>query len=286
MLYSLPQDLHFIDGPRIASFQALEKMSETSTQSQTKKLDTAKGADAYNPSNLKTYDTLVFGVVSPYGWNCSAEKLISFFNRNIARAAEPYKSNPGGPPLTRILDIGVGTGYFPARAPLPKWTEYVLVDLNETCLDVTLPVIERAHPEVGTNATKVVGDFLAQGDDSKSLFAKGNGLPEGGFDAISLMFLLHCLPGPPARKAEALGRMGRLLRPGGVVFGATILGKGVSRNPLARLVLWLNNYLGVFDNHEDDAVGILVPLQKMFNEVRYEVVGCMLLFEASDPRCY
>ena len=37
MLYSLPQDLHFIDGPRIASFQALEKMSQTPTQTQTQR---------------------------------------------------------------------------------------------------------------------------------------------------------------------------------------------------------------------------------------------------------
>ncbi|KAF6814031.1 methyltransferase [Colletotrichum sojae] len=247
--------------------------------------DTTRGADAYNTTNLKTYDTLVFGVVTPYGWRCPTDKLIAFFNRNVARAADPYAKGSGqGVPPTRILDIGVGTGYFPARAPLPRWTEYVLADLNQDCLDVTLPVIERAHPEVGARARKVVGDFLTQGEEPKSMFSKASALPAGGFNAVSLMFLLHCLPGPTARKVEAVGRMGRLLRPGGVVFGATILGKGVSRNPLARLVLWLNNYMGVFDNHQDDAVSFLVPLQKMFNEVRYEVVGCMLLFEASDPR--
>ncbi|KAF6830254.1 beta-ketoacyl synthase domain-containing protein [Colletotrichum plurivorum] len=217
------------------------------TADSTSPADTTKGADAYNTTNLKTYDTLVFVVVTPYGWRCPTDKLIAFFNRNIARAADPYAKGSGqGVPPTRILDIGVDTGYFPARAPLPRWTEYVLADLNQDCLDVTLPVIERAHPEVGARARKVVGDFLAQGDEPKSIFCKTSALPAGGFDAVSLMFLLHCLPGPTARKVEAVGRMGRLLRPGGVVFGATILGKGVSRNPLARLVLWLNNYMGVF----------------------------------------
>ncbi|TLD17057.1 uncharacterized protein PgNI_00011 [Pyricularia grisea] len=260
-------------------------MPHTSTVTQANGvLDTAKGADAYGKRNLKTYNTLVFGVVTPYGWKCSAEKLTAFFNRNIFSAAEAYKSSPESAQRTRVLDIGVGTGYFPSRASLPKWTEYVLVDLNETCMQVTLPVIQKAHPEIAGDIKCVVGDFLAQGDDPKSLFAKGGGLPEGGFDAISLMFLLHCLPGPPSRKAEALGRMGRLLRPGGVVFGATILGKGVSHNPLGYLVLWLNNYLGVFDNYENDAVSFLLPLQKKFEDVRYEVVGCMLLFEARQPR--
>ncbi|TLD11795.1 hypothetical protein PspLS_11648 [Pyricularia sp. CBS 133598] len=260
-------------------------MPHTSTVTQVNGvLDTAKGADAYGKNNLKTYDTLVFGVVTPYGWRCSADKLITFFNRNISLAADAFKSSPESAQPTRILDIGVGTGYFPSRASLPKWTEYVLVDLNDTCMQVTLPVIQRAHPEVGKNVKCVVGDFLAQGDEPKSLFATEGDLPKGGFDAISLMFLLHCLPGPPLRKAEALGRMGRLLRPGGVVFGATILGKGVSHNPLGHLVLWLNNYFGAFDNYEDDAISFLVPLQKMFEDVRYEVVGCMLLFEARQPR--
>lgn len=242
-----------------------------------KEPETKPGAQAYTPSSLKTYDTLVLGVVSPYGWKCSAEKLISFFNHNIDTA----KSTGSG--QTRILDIGVGTGYFPARAPLTESTEFVLVDLNQNCLDVTAPVIRAAHPGLSHRITTFIGDFLAQGDEPNSLFKKGT-LPEGGFDAISLMFLLHCLPGPPARKTDALCRMRHLLRPGGVLFGATILGKGQSYNLLARFVLFLNNYLGVFDNHKDDAVSFLEPLKEVFNDVRFEIVGCMLLFEARDPK--
>lgn len=242
-----------------------------------KEQETKAGAQAYTPGALKYYDTMVLGIVSPYGWKCPAEKLVSFFNHNI----EAAKST--GSQRTRILDIGVGTGYFPARAPLTNTTDLVLVDLNQNCLDATAPVVRAAHPTLTDHVTTFVGDFLAQGDEPNSLFKKGT-LPGGGFDAISLMFLLHCLPGPPARKTDALCRLRHLLRPGGVLFGATILGKGVSRNLLARFVLFLNNYLGVFDNHKDDATSFLEPLNKYFNDVRFEVVGCMLLFEARDPK--
>lgn len=244
--------------------------------------ETAKGARAYTPLSLKIYNVGVFGIVSPYGWRCPADTLVAFFNRNIIQATHRDASNDTASESKRVLDIGVGTGYFPVRAPLASDTELVLVDLNRDCLDDAKASIERAHPEVGSRAVKVVGDFLAHGDEHLSLYAEGR-LPPGGFDAISLMFLLHCLPSPPARKAEALVRTKMLLRPGGVLFGATILGKNVRPNLLARFVLWMNNYLGIFDNYEDSAASFAEPLQKAFQDVRVKVVGCMLLFEARNP---
>lgn len=245
--------------------------------------ETAKGARAYTPLSLKIYNVGVFGVVSPYGWRCPADTLVAFFNRNILQTTQRNASNTAIAEPKRLLDIGVGTGYFPVRAPLASDTELVLVDLNTDCLDDAKASIKRAHPEVGGRAIKVVGDFLAHGDEYLSLYAEGR-LPTGGFDAISLMFLLHCLPGPPSRKAEALVRTKALLRPGGVLFGATILGKNVRPNLFARFVLWMNNYLGIFDNYKDSAVRFTEPLEKAFHEVNVEVVGCMLLFEARNPK--
>lgn len=246
-------------------------------------IESAKGARAYTPLSLKIYNVGVFGIVSPYGWRCSAATLIAFFNRNILQATRPDASSASVSKPRRLLDIGVGTGYFPVRATLASDTELVLVDLNTDCLDDAKASIQRAHPEVGGRALKVVGDFLAEGDEHLSLYSKSR-LTSGGFDAISLMFLLHCLPGPPARKAEAVVRTKALLRPGGVLFGATILGKNERPNLLARFVLWMNNYLGIFDNYEDSAASFARPLREAFHDVRVEVVGCMLLFEARDPK--
>lgn len=259
-------------------------MARKTQQSSTNALtETAKGARAYTPLSLKIYNVGVFGIVSPYGWRCPADTLVSFFNRNILQATKRDATKTSRTEPKRVLDIGVGTGYFPVRAPLDSNTELVLVDLNTDCLDDAKASVERAHPEVGSRAVKIVGDFLAHGDEPLSLYAEGR-LQLGGFDAISLMFLLHCLPGPPSRKAEALVRTKALLRPGGVLFGATILGKNVRPNLLARFVLWMNNCLGIFDNYEDSAASFAEPLQKAFHDVRVEVVGCMLLFEARNHK--
>lgn len=286
----------------------LSTISSTTTNT-----TTAQGAKYYSSFSLRFYNVGVFGIVSPYGWRCSAEKLVDFFNRNIRRATtQPPKDDASPPPTThthassgrqtppRVLDIGVGTGYFPVRAPLPSDTELFLVDLNTDCLADAKAALEHAHPEVGRRATTVVGDFLAgvgDGDEEEeeddvnqkqqqplSLYNKGR-LPSDGFDAISLMFLLHCLPGPTSRKAAALVRTKALLRPGGVLFGSTILAKDVEgKNALARFVLWMNNALGIFDNYGDSAAGFAAPLREAFHDVRVEVVGCMLLFEARDPK--
>lgn len=237
------------------------------------------GAKIYSQRGLELYDPIVHGFMSPYAWRCEATKLCAFFNRNVERANRTAEQTHA----PRIMDIGCGTGYFLASAPIAKGGEVVLVDLNPNCLDASLPVVTRAHPECV--AKTVVGDFLATGDEPLSLFAQGTTTGDGGFDAISTMFLLHCLPGPPRGKAEALCRMGRLLRgPDSVLFGATILGKGTGQNLLARFGLWLNNSKGIFSNYEDDAESFVEVLRENFNCVGFEVCGMMLLFEVSGPR--
>lgn len=183
------------------------------------------------------------------------------------------------------MDVGCGTGYFLASAPLAKGSEVMLVDLNPNCLEASLPVVQRAHPECADRTQTVVGDFLAVGDEPLSLFASGTPTGKGSFDGISTMFLLHCLPGPPRPKAEALCRMGKLLRgPDSVLFGATILGKGTSQNWLAKFGLWLNNSKGIFCNYEDDAETFVEVLREKFDCVGWEVCGMMLLFEVSGPK--
>ncbi|KUI67593.1 Putative uncharacterized protein YbcY [Cytospora mali] len=226
------------------------------------------GAKIYSQRGLELYDPIVHGFMSPYAWRCEAARLSAFFNRNVERANRAAGSARG----PRIMDIGCGTGYFLASAPLAKGGEVVLVDLNPNCLDASLPVVTRAHPECADRITTAVGDFLATGDEPLSLFASGSMTGRGGFDGVSTMFLLHCLPGPPRKKAEALCRMGGLLRgPDGVLFGATILGKGTGQNWLARFGLWLNNSKGIFCNYEDDAESFVEVLRENFNCVGWEL---------------
>lgn len=98
------------------------------------------------------------------------------------------------------------------------------------------------------------------------------------------MFLLHCVPGPAARKAEGLQRLAPLLKDDGVLFGTTILGKGVQHNFFGNFLMKAYNNVGSFQNWDDDAESIVQPLRETFADVKFEVVGTVLLFEARKPR--
>jgi hypothetical protein len=65
-----------------------------------------------------------------------------------------------------------------------------------------------------------------------------------------------------------------------VLFGATILGRGIAPNAAARGLLGLYNRKGVFNNLGDDVAGLRDGLEARFERVTVEVQGCVALFEA------
>ncbi|GME62537.1 putative methyltransferase type 12 protein [Neofusicoccum parvum] len=232
--------------------------------------DTSAGAALYFSWILRfVYDRLVLGLYCKYAWGCPTfTKLTGFYNGNVEASVSRSSSH-------RILDVGVGTGFFLEHAPLNQTEDIVLVDLNTNCLDTAAARTRKAHPH--THCATVHADVLA--DQPLSSDDLG-----GQFDAISVMLLLHCLPGPPARKAAALIRLRSLLdEDRGVLFGTTVLGKGVKHNMLGRLIMAWHNSIGVFDNYDDEAQSFIRPLQEAFKSVKWSVVGTMLLFEARDP---
>jgi hypothetical protein len=104
-------------------------------------------------------------------------------------------------------------------------------------------------------------------------------LGDARFDSIGANFLFHCLPGEIGWKAA---RVASNLRPhlasGGVVFGSTILGRGVTHNLLGRRLMRLYNRKGIFSNTEDDQEGLSQGLASELTEVEIEVVGAVALF--------
>ena len=162
------------------------------------------------------------------------------------------------------LDVGVGTGFYLDRCRFRQPPErIVLMDLNPNSLAHASRRIARYHPEV------------RRGDVLRPLEPQ----PEP-FESVGLANLLHCLPGPMARKAAAFDHLAAVMNPGAVLFGSTLLGRGVRGSWPARFVMRQINRRGVFSNTEDDLPSLRAALEERFTDVEVEVVGLMALFTA------
>jgi hypothetical protein len=67
---------------------------------------------------------------------------------------------------------------------------------------------------------------------------------------------------------------------GAVLFGATILGRGIEPNGVARSLLRFYNAKGVFNNVDDDFEALSDGLKRRFDVVEIETKGCVALFRA------
>jgi len=211
--------------------------------------DTRKGAAAYTPLALAFYDLAVLGFSNSFIWQCSSQVLLDFYNQHIS---------------DKHLDIGVGTGYFLDKCRFPSTTPTIaLFDLNPHSLAKSAKRLRRYHPSCH------MGNALHCIDIGMS-----------GFDSISLNYLLHCLPGNLASKSIVFEHVKPLLREGGVIFGATILGEGVRHNPLAKQLLKIYNAKGIFSNLSDRQSDLEAGLKAHFDEHTIHIAGSVALFSA------
>ena len=103
------------------------------------------------------------------------------------------------------------------------------------------------------------------------------------FASVALNGVLHCLPATPQEKAAVFGNLKPLLQEGGVVFGSTILGRGVEHGRLARRALALYNREGIFTNLDDDRECLEHALAAEFSQAQVQVRGSFALFSACRP---
>ena len=210
-----------------------------------------KGQAGYGPFLLSIYDPWVIGFMAKAVFHSPAGPVIERYRRYVGR---------------RHLDVGPGTGYFLARADLPADTEITLLDPNRH-------VLERAARRlVALRPTTIEADVLKP-------------LPvDGPYDSAALAHVLHCLPGPPSRKARAISNIANVLGSHGVLFGGTVLGPRAEHSRPARAFLWVANKQGGLDNRDDTAEALGSMLEASFESVDIEVVGSVASFVAERPR--
>jgi ubiquinone/menaquinone biosynthesis C-methylase UbiE len=209
--------------------------------------DVLAGQAIYTKNVLPFYDLSVFHAVMPLVWRCAVKHVQGLYDASVG---------------ARHLEMGAGTGYLLANTEFPvRNPEITLVDLNPTPLAYTAQRLERY------NITQVQANVLEP-------------LPvDGPVDSAGLNFLLHCVPGSLKDKGVVLKNAAAVVRPGGVIFGSTILSAGVPVTPQARLLMKVFNARGIFHNdwdNLDDLRGALAGLG------RYKLVvrGCVALFRA------
>jgi 2-polyprenyl-3-methyl-5-hydroxy-6-metoxy-1,4-benzoquinol methylase len=206
------------------------------------------GQRVYSPLVLWGYDLVVLGFSNRLVWRCRSSMLLERYDRYVG---------------ARHLDVGVGTGWFLDHCTWPvEQPEITLLDLNEHSLSVASKRIRRYEPAtIHANAL----DPVELGDVR--------------FDSIGANYLFHCLPGMLESKAATVASNLRpYLTPNGVVFGSTILGRGVEHNLLGRRLMRLYNNKGIFSNLEDDQRGLEQGLASQLTDVHTEIVGSVALF--------
>jgi SAM-dependent methyltransferase len=211
------------------------------------------GQAVYSPATLAVYDVAVLGISNHLIWRCPTRRILALYDRCAA---------------ADHLDVGVGTGWFLDRCRFPSATPRItLLDLNAASLAAAARRIGRYAPE---RRRADVLEPLA--------------METGPFGSIGMSYLLHCLPGTLAEKAIAFDHLLPHLAPGGVVFGATLLGRGVERSAAAGALMRAYNRRGIFSNEADGAAELRSELGRRFARVSLEIVGCAALFEAREPR--
>lgn len=258
---------------------------EPSTAADLKPVPNA-GSALYTPWLLMLYDFFVIQFSASFVWHCPSKlHLLPFFINNFSK---------------RHLDIGVGTGYFPKMAMSslarnkesaaqysPSRQHLSLVDLNPHSLEEARKRVLAKHPAAQVKI------LLADAVQPLPLALR----EDEPFDSASLYFLLHCMPGTTADKAQAFVSVKDALSDDGVLFGVTVLGKQwekVSEGsfmvkkaqqwwPLTSFILDLYNRQGIFTNYEEDP-GILDSiLRQHYRHVETEIIGMVFRFRATGP---
>jgi len=209
----------------------------------------AKAHAIYTPVMLSFYDVLVHGLSNRLAWRCPTRSLLNLYRDNLS---------------SNHLEAGTGTGFFIDRSGRTRFDRLVLLDINRHCLELAARRLARFKPEL---VRASLFDLLP-----------AMGAP---FDSLGLTYVLHCLPGMMTEKLTVLDHLLPVMAQRAVLFGATILGRGVAPNFAARKLFALYNEKGVFNNLADDQAALEAGLRGRFGEVQITRHGLVALFRAT-----
>ena len=206
--------------------------------------------EVYTERKLAIYDSLVLGVFCNLIWRCPPKVMLRLYNQAVG---------------ARHLDTGPGTGYFVDRCRFPVATpDITLLDLSINCLKMSEQRLARYRPAV-----------------CEANLMEPLPLPKAYFDSVALNLVLHTIPGGWETKGVIFEHVAACTRPGGVVFGSTVLARGVPMNALTRRLMREQHRRGNFQNQSDDVEGLRRQLEQRFDQSTLVTRGCVGLFWAT-----
>jgi SAM-dependent methyltransferase len=209
------------------------------------------GQAQYTPRFLAhVYDPLVVRFANRIGWRCPSSVILRHYNTHVGAVH---------------LDAGPGTGWFLDRCRFPSDSpEITLLDVNEDVLEASAQTLRRYRPHrYQANLLEPIAE-----------------LEPASHDSAALAHVLHCMPGSLTEKACALDHVAALVRPGGTVFGSTVLAEGVAHTRFSRSYNDYLNEIGVFSNTGDSLDALDEALRLRFDDYDLTVVGTVALFAA------
>jgi len=197
------------------------------------------------------YDFIVYKFSGPVLWGCTRKQLVEFYDEQVS---------------ARHLDVGVATGTLIDRAkfPVPE-PDITLMDLNPKSLAVAAGRLRRYSPK--THQANILEPW---------------GLPPQRFESVGMVNILHCVPGTIKEKSVAFDHAREVLIPGGTLFGATVLGKGVQHTRLSKFALRRLNRKGVFCDLDDSLEDLEAALAARFSTYQVRVQGTGAFFTAKS----
>lgn len=201
-----------------------------------------------NPVSLGIYDPL-FYALNKYTWRCPNQKIIAHYRNNIGN---------------NHLEVSPSTGKLLDSLNIPTANlRLSLLDSNRACLRKSKIRLARYTPNI----------FQC------SILEPLNMIGER-FDSICVNHILHCIPRGFHTKGIVFYHLKRLLKSDGVLFGSTVVSKGVNQNLLSYPLNRLLNLIGFYNNTDDSVIELDRALKTYFRDVSIQVQGSTVLFSA------
>ncbi|WP_172795226.1 class I SAM-dependent methyltransferase [Polycladidibacter hongkongensis] len=157
----------------------------------------------------------------------------------------------------------MGSGFFVDHCHFPHPPRLALMDASKDCLTFSATRLQRYRPSIHEH------DILNPIQWERE-----------GFDSISLGYLLHCLPGAMPEKSIVFKHLKPLMKPKGVLFGSTLLGREEQETWAARQLMDYYNRRGVFSNRDDNVDALKFELECNFGVFEVKRVGSAAFFWA------